>query len=113
MSYCCGNVLYILIVYCIILVEIVGDDAISSESIRSLSANCHTYLFGIPSPTHSFIPGLKPSFSNPSHCSPSFLLLKYSLHGFPGLFTVISEHIWFLLLVFLFFKHFLVVGSVR
>jgi len=36
---------------------------------------------------------MKPSFSaNPSHCSPSFLLLKYSLHGFPGLFTVISEH---------------------
>ena len=31
-------------------------------------------LLGIPSPTHSFIPGLKPSFSaNPSHCSPSFL----------------------------------------
>ena len=30
-------------------------------------------LFGIPSPTHSFIPGLKPSFSaNPSHRSPSF-----------------------------------------
>ena len=52
-------------------------------------------------PTHSFTPGLKPSFfANPSHCSPSFLLLKYSLHGFPGLFTVISEHICFLLLVF-------------
>jgi len=70
-------------------------------------------LFGIPSPTHSFIPGLKPSFSaNPSHCSPSFLLLKYSLRGFRGLFTVISEHICFLLLVFL-FLHFLVAGSVR
>ena len=53
-------------------------------------------LLGIPSPTHSFIPGLKPSFSaNPSHCSPSFLLLKYTLHGFSGLFTVISEHIFF------------------
>ena len=40
-------------------------------------------LFGIPSPTHSFIPGLKPSFSvNPLHCSPSFLLLHDSLHGF-------------------------------
>ena len=64
-------------------------------------------------PTHSFTPGLKPSFSaNPSLCSPSFLLLKYSLHGFPGLFTVISEHICFLLLVFL-FLHFLVVVSVR
>jgi len=33
-------------------------------------------------------------------------------HGFPRLFTVISEHICFLLLVFL-FLHFLVVGSVR
>jgi len=33
------------------------------------------------------------------------------LHGFPGLFTVISEHICFLLLVFM-FLHFLVVGSV-
>jgi len=64
-------------------------------------------------PTHSFTPGLKPSFSaNPSHCRPSFLLLKYSSHGFPGLFTVISDHICFLLLVFL-FLHFLVVGCVR
>jgi len=62
----------------------------------------YSLLFGIPSPTRSFIPGLKPSFSaNPSHCSsPSFLLLKYSLRGFPRLFTVISEHICFLLLVF-------------
>jgi len=41
-----------------------------------------------------------------------FFLLKYLLHGFPGLFTVISGHICFLLLVFL-FLHFLVVGSVR
>ena len=38
---------------------------------------------------------LKPSFSaNPSQCSSSFLLLKCSLHGFPGLFTVISEHMF-------------------
>jgi len=29
-----------------------------------------------------------------------FLLLKYPLHGFPGLFTVISEHTCFLLLFF-------------
>ena len=34
-------------------------------------------LFGIPSPTHSFIPGLKPSFSaNPSHCSPTFFFFR-------------------------------------
>jgi len=43
---------------------------------------------------------------------PFFFLLPDSLHGFPRLFTVISEHICFLLLVFL-FLHFLVVGSVR
>jgi len=43
-----------------------------------------------------------------------FFLLKYLLHGFPGLFTVISGHMCFLLLVFfLFFLHFLVDGSVR
>ena len=67
-----------------------------------------------PVPTHSFIPGLKPSFSaNPSHCRPSFLLLEYSLRGFPGLFTVISEHICFLLLVFFPVFTLLVVGSVR
>ena len=34
-------------------------------------------LFGIPSPTHSFVPGLKPSFSvNPSHRSPSFFFFR-------------------------------------
>jgi len=66
-------------------------------------------LFGIPSPTHSFIPGLKPSFSvNPSHHSPSFFL-QDSLHRFPRLFTVISEHICFLLFSFS-VLHFLVVG---
>ena len=35
------------------------------------------------------------------------------LRGFPRLFTGISEHICFLLLVFFLFLHFLVVGSVR
>ena len=39
-------------------------------------------------------------------------LLRDSLHGFPRLFTAISEHICFVLLVFL-LLHFLVVGSVR
>jgi len=43
---------------------------------------------------------------------PFLFLLHDSLHGLPRLFTVISEHICFLLLVFL-FLHFLVVGSVR
>ena len=48
---------------------------------------------------------------NSSHCSPSFLLHKYLLRGYPRLFTVISEHICFSF--FLLFLHFLVVGSVR
>jgi len=45
-----------------------------------------------PSPRHSFIPGLKPSFSaNLPRCSLSFLLQDW-LHGFPGLFTDTSGH---------------------
>ena len=60
----------------------------------------------------SFIPGLKPSFSaDPSHRSLPFLLQNW-LHGFPGLFTDISEHIRFLLFS-VSFLHFLVVRSVR
>ena len=52
-------------------------------------------IVSIPSPPHSFIPGLKPSFSpNPSHCSLPFLLQDW-LRGFPGLFTDTSEHIRF------------------
>ena len=47
------------------------------------------------SPSHSFIPGSKPSFSaNPSHRSLSFILHDWP-HGFPGLFTDTSEHIRF------------------
>ena len=76
-----------------------GVDGICAEHLTVESytvficQQSYLLLFGIPSPTHSFIPGLKPSFSaNPSHCSPSFLQLKYLLRGFPGLFTVISEH---------------------
>ena len=70
-------------------------------------------FFGIQSPTHSFFPGLNLPYLQifPTVALP-FFLLKFLLHGFPGLFTVISEHICFLLLVFL-FLHFLVVGSVR
>jgi len=37
---------------------------------------------------------------------PFLFLLQDSLHGFPRLFTVISEHICFLLLVFLFLHFF-------
>jgi len=46
-------------------------------------------------------PCLKPSFSaNPSQRSHVFLLQEW-LHGFPSLFTDISEHIRFYFLVFL------------
>jgi len=53
-----------------------------------------------PLPLHSFIPGLKPSFSTgPSHRSLPFLLQDW-LRGFPGLFTDTSEHIRFLVFTF-------------
>ena len=78
-----------------------GSTGLCSYRVRGVDGSCaehltvesytvficqqsYLLLFGIPSPTHPFIPGLKPSFSaKPSHCSPSFLLLKYSLRGFP------------------------------
>jgi len=52
-------------------------------------------IISFPSPTHFFIPGLKPSFAaNPSHCS-----LSFSFSGLttwiPQTFTVTSEHIRF------------------
>ena len=55
----------------------------------------------LPSPTQCFFPGLKPSSLQifPTVALP-FFLLKYLPHGFPGLFTVISGHICFLLSVF-------------
>jgi len=60
-------------------------------------------IISFPSPTHSFVPGLKPSFSaNPSHRR-----LSFSSSGLttwiPQTFTVISEHIRFYFLVFLFY----------
>ena len=78
----------------------------------SLSANSHTYCYLVFH--HPLTLSFEASLSaNPSHCSPFFLVLKYLLRGFSGLFTVTSEHICFLLLVFFLFLHFLVVGSVR
>ena len=68
-------------------------------------------IISFPSPTHSFIPGLKPSFSaNPSHCSLSFFLRDW-LRDSPDFYS----YFWaypFLLFSFL-FLHFLVVVSVR
>ena len=67
--------------------------------------------FHHPSPLHSFIPGLKLSYSaTPSHRSLPFLLQDW-LHGFPRLFSDTSQHIRFYFLVFVFY--FLVVGPVR
>jgi len=66
-------------------------------------------ISSIPSPHHSFIPELKPSFSaNPFHHSLPFLLQDL-LHIFPGLFTDTSENIRFL--IFSVF-HFFAAGSV-
>jgi len=73
---------------------------------------CHEIGENHPSP-HSFIPGLKLSFSaNSSQRSLPFLLHDW-LDGFPRLFTDTSELIRFYFLLFLFFLYFLVVGSVR
>jgi len=54
-----------------------GGDGICAEHLTVESytvficQQSYLLLFGIPSPTHSFFPGLKPSFStNLSHCSP-------------------------------------------
>jgi len=64
-----------------------------------------THHFHHLSPLHSFIPGLKPSFSaNLSHNSLSFLLVD-RLHGYPGLFTHTSERIRLWRFSFFFFFH--------
>ena len=73
----------------------------SIGSIDSPLSSSITLLLTI----HSFIPGLKPSFSAyPSHRSLPFLSRT--------MFTDTSEHIRFLLLVIFSIFHFLVVGSV-
>ena len=62
-----------------------------------------------PSPLHSFIPGLKPSFSaNPSHRS-LLVLLHDRLHGFPAEPILLSIRFFLLFSVF----HFSPAGSVR
>ena len=67
-------------------------------------------IIGIPSPPHSFIPGLKSFFSaNPFHRSIPFLHQDW-LHGFPRL--IVTSISVFYFWVFLFF-HFLIVSSVR
>jgi len=78
-----------------------GESMKPAESYTAVMLPTVTLIIiSIPSPPHSFIPVLKPSFSaNLSHCSLSFFLQDW-LHGFPRLFTVTSEHIRFLLFSF-------------
>ena len=87
-----------------------GDDRSCAKhlTVESYKLTFIPIIISIPSPPHSFIPDLKPSFSaNPSHRG-----LQNWLHGFPRLSTDTYEHICFLLFSFSVF-HFLVVGSVR
>ena len=91
------------------------DSDSPSSSMALLPSVLSTRQSHHPSLLHSFIPGLKPSFSaNPSHCSfPS--LLQDWLHGLPGLFTDTSDKFWaYSFYTFYFFSvfHFLVFASV-
>ena len=87
----------------------------SSHRVRGVDGSCAKHLtvesygfISFPLPTHSFIPGLKPSFSaNLSHCSLSSSALGLTTRipqTFPDRPT--SEHIRFYFLVFLFFALF-------
>ena len=63
-------------------------------------------LFCIPSPTHSFIPGLKPSFCANSHCSPSFFFFRIHYMDSADCLLLFLSISVFLLLVLLFFSAF-------
>jgi len=61
-------------------------------------------IISFSSPTLSFIPDLKPSFSaNPSHRSLSFTSSGLTT-WIPQKFTVTSEYVYFYFLVFLFYN---------
>jgi len=63
----------------------------------SLSPYSHTFIIGIPSPTHSFTLGLNPSFSaNPPYRSLSFLSFKIHYMDFPDcLLLLLSISVFF------------------
>ena len=88
---------------------------LSTVIIRSLSPYSHTFIIGIPSPTHSFTLGLNPSFSaNPPCRSLSFVSFKIHYMDFPDCLLLLLSISVFLLFSFFFcFYTFLVVGSVR
>ena len=70
-------------------------------------------IIGIPSPTHSFVPDVKPPSSpNPYHCNPSFPFRELTT----WIPRTVHCYFWaypFLLFSFFSVLHFLVVGSVR
>jgi len=72
--------------------------------LRSLSASSHTYYY-LVFITHSLFHSRLKTFlfckSFPPQ--PFLFFLHDSLHGFPGLFTVVCEHICFLLFSFFLF----------
>ena len=82
----------------------------SSSCLSSFLQFYCRHFSSVKTPTHSFFPGLKPSFStNLSHCSPSFLfyLNIYYMDSPDCLLLFLAGHICFLLLVFFcFFLHF-------
>ena len=81
--------------------------------IRILSAYSHIYYYRYLSPTHSFIPGLKPSFSaNHSKRSLSFSSTGFTT-GIPQTVYLLLSIFRLLLFSFFSFLHFLIVVSVR
>ena len=70
-------------------------------------------IIGIPSPTHSFILGLNPSFSaNPPYRTLSFFSFSIHYMDFPDCLLLLLSISVFLLFISV-FTLFLVVGSVR
>jgi len=85
------------------------------DSLRNATLGNRVLGYLFTRTSHSFIPGLKPSFSaNPSHRSLPFHLRDW-LHGFPGLFTDSSENNCFFTLSFflIFFTFYLLVPCGR
>ena len=105
--------------------DYINNCSVCPLHLRSLDLTVESYavvmlltfiliIISMPSPTYSFIPGLKPSFSaNPSHRSLHFLLHAGLTTGIP---RTVYRYFWaypfFLLLSFSVF-HLLIVGSVR
>ena len=89
--------------------EVAANRAARIPEIKSSSFVLLTIILIIisfPSPTRSFIPGLKPSFSaNSSHRSLSFFFFRTD-YIIPQTFTVTSEHIRFYFSVFFCFTLF-------